>query len=484
MRPLPELLERRLLLYSKLGDQWTYDSRITYSFMPDGTNVGGVPSVLFQTLNANYPTGTWQRQIEQAASLWESATNVNLALVADGGEAVGTAGDQQDDPRFGDIRVGAVPLPSGVLAETCLPPPANGGTDAGDILLNSTINWQINSNYDLMTVVAHEFGHALGLGESTVATAVMYGTYNEIKQALTSDDLAGIQSVYGTRHFDQFNNSGTHNSNVFTAVNITSYIGSNAQLVIPGLDITTAGQAEWFKVTVPATTTGTMTVTAQSSSLSSLAPALQVYTSSLSSVGSASAPNTFGATISVSSSVTAGQAYYIRVTAAGGPGAIGGYGLLVNFGSQSQPPIQPPNTVVAQQPDPGGGSINSAITGPVNPSNGSSNSSGAAVRTMIGSLADWAVVYAVSLPGVAIPPTQVVPPSTAAPISPAPGKSPITPIVLAPPTAPIPKSPAPRHTMSRRNLSAQTIAGRNNHVRSRIVSKVLVNEHFSAKYRP
>ena len=32
-------------------------------------------------------------------------------------------------------------------------PPANGGTDAGDILLNSTVNWQIGSSYDLETVV-------------------------------------------------------------------------------------------------------------------------------------------------------------------------------------------------------------------------------------------------------------------------------------------------------------------------------------------
>ena len=116
--------------------------------------------MLFQTLNAMFPTATWEGQIGTAASLWESATNINLALVSDGGEAVGSSGDQQDDPRFGDIRIGMVPLGSSVLAVTFVPPAGNGGTDAGDILLNSTVNWQIGSNYDLMTVVAHEFGHA------------------------------------------------------------------------------------------------------------------------------------------------------------------------------------------------------------------------------------------------------------------------------------------------------------------------------------
>ena len=116
---------------------------------------------------------------------------------------------------------------------TFVPPPANGGTDAGDILLNSNVNWQINSNYDLMTVVAHEFGHALGLGESTVSTAVMYGTYNGIKQSLASDDIAGIQSIYGTRQFDQFNTGGQRDNTYTTATNINSFI-KNAQIAIPG----------------------------------------------------------------------------------------------------------------------------------------------------------------------------------------------------------------------------------------------------------
>jgi hypothetical protein len=392
--PILEALEQRLLLYSDLGDQWTYDSRITYSFMPDGTSVGGVSSVLFQTLNANYATATWEGQIEEAASLWQTVSNANLALVSDGGEADGVNGDQQDDPRFGDIRIGMVPLGTGVLAETFLPPPANGGTAAGDILFNSTVNWQIGTSYDLMTVAAHEFGHALGLGESTVSTAVMYGTYNGVKEALTSDDISGIQSIYGTRTYDQFNDAGTHNSSLFTAANINSYITSD-QIAIPDLDITTGGQAEWFFVNVPSTTTGTMKVTVQSSNLSSLAPLLQVYNSSGSLLGQTSAPNTFGATISLSFSVSSGQGYYIKATDAGGAAPAGNYGLLVNFGSSTQSPIPPPNTVVTQQPNGGGGIINSVVIAGGSSSSGSSTiglGSGGVSFATIGTFSGWAEV--------------------------------------------------------------------------------------------
>ncbi len=425
-RPELEGLEQRLLLYSALGDQWTYDSRITYSFMPDGTSIGGIPSALFKTLNANNPTVSWEQQIEQAAALWENVDNVNLVLVSDGGEPVGTSGDQQDDPRFGDIRIGAVPLASGTLAETFVPPAANGGTDAGDIILNSNINWQINSNYDLMTVVAHEFGHALGLGESTTSSAVMYGTYNGIKQALATDDISGIQSIYGTRQFDQFNAGSQRDNTYATATNINSWI-TNAQIAIPGLDITTAGDSEWFYLSVPASTTGKMTVTVQSSNLSSLSPELQVYNSALGLVGQATAKSSLGATISLTTGVQSGQGYYIKVQAAGGPGPIGHYGLLVNFGSQTQSPISPPNTVVAQEPDQGG-SISNGV--PLDLSDGGLlGGLLQGILTTIGDLTGWAITYtidgsllqlldlaATEEPGASTP-VPPVPPVPAAPYS-------------------------------------------------------------------
>src|SRR5262249_24927316 len=150
------------------------------------------------------------------------------------------------------------------------------------------------------------------------------------------------------RQPDAFDSNGSSNNSYLTAANISSGIDGNAQIAIPGLDLTTSNDTDWYTVTVPSSTTGAMTVTVQSSNLSSLAPKLQVYNSSRSLLGTVSGAFTFGATLSYTvSGVQAGQSYYVKVLAAGGPAPIGGYGLLVNFGSQSQPPIAPPNTVVA-----------------------------------------------------------------------------------------------------------------------------------------
>ena len=67
-------------------------------------------------------------------------------------------------------------------------------------------------------------------------------------------------------------------------------------------------------------------------------------------------------------------------------GGIGGYGLLVNFGSQTQSPIPPPNTVVPSQPSEAGGTSNDNA-----PSGGSGPLQG--ILTTIGDLTDWVVQY-------------------------------------------------------------------------------------------
>jgi hypothetical protein len=70
-----------------------------------------------------------------------------------------------------------------------------------------------------------------------------------------------------------------------------------------------------------------------------------------------------GDTVSVTLGVASGQKYYFKVLAAGSGtvGTVGSYGLLLNFGPDAQSPIPPPNTVVPQQPNAGGGVAENAI---------------------------------------------------------------------------------------------------------------------------
>jgi len=344
-RPAVEGLEDRVLLYSTTGGRWTYPERITYSIIPDGTSIGGIPSNLQQVLSTK---PGWQQQIEKAAAVWEAAADINLVQVADDGLPIGTAGDQQGDPRFGDIRIGGMAQSGGQLAFTFVPPPQNGGTDAGDIFFNTSQLWQTNgTTYDLETVAIHEFGHALGLGESAIATADMYGSYSGVRQALASDDIAGIQSIYGARPPD------TAGNNSYTrAINITPDINGAGQVSLPNLGINTSNEVAWYKVTAPTRTVGRMTVTMQSSNLSSLIPSVTVYNASLQVAGGSTGTN-YGDTARVTvSGIQPGQVWYIKALAGTtGPGGVGAYGLLVNFGSSPQSAIAPPDTVVAAQPD-------------------------------------------------------------------------------------------------------------------------------------
>ena len=90
---------------------------------------------------------------------------------------------------------------SGVLAHAYYPPPG-GGNLAGDTHFDEAEAWSVNlppSGIDLVSVAAHEFGHALGLAHSNVQSALMYAYYGGAHRNLEPDDIAGIQQIYGRR---------------------------------------------------------------------------------------------------------------------------------------------------------------------------------------------------------------------------------------------------------------------------------------------
>ncbi len=71
-----------------------------------------------------------------------------------------------------------------------------------DMVLDPDWDWTTsttNVGTDLQSVATHEFGHAIGLGHSSVSAAVMYPSYTKgtLKRTLHADDIAGAIAIYG-----------------------------------------------------------------------------------------------------------------------------------------------------------------------------------------------------------------------------------------------------------------------------------------------
>ncbi|MAB79121.1 MAG: hypothetical protein CMJ89_07180 [Planctomycetes bacterium] len=63
-----------------------------------------------------------------------------------------------------------------------------------------------SGQFDLQGVMAHEYGHALGLGHSGDGGATMFPSANsgsESERSINNDDIAGLQCIYGPRSADK-----------------------------------------------------------------------------------------------------------------------------------------------------------------------------------------------------------------------------------------------------------------------------------------
>lgn len=360
-----ETFESRLVLYAASGNAWPSSQVVTLSFQPDGTNLGGVNSNLNQAFNNNADlSGRWQNEILRAAQVWAEVTNLNFVVVSDSGAASGSGKYQQGDATFGDIRIGGYNFGTSSLARAFMPPQDNNYSIAGDIVFNTGVRYGIGINYDLFTVAVHEIGHALGLDHTSVtSSSVLFSSYNGIKSQLVADDIAGIRSIYSgsaPRTADDYDLVAS-NQSFGTATDVTSEISkTKSSAVIGGLDLTTATDVDFYKVTIPKWADSGLTVTVQSAGLSQLSAKVTVFDSDQKTVlGIANGLGKFGGTFSVPiSNPVVGKTYYIKVEGADDSAfAVGTYGLIIDLGAKSSPTVAAPKTTKAngRTPSSGGG---------------------------------------------------------------------------------------------------------------------------------
>ena len=320
------------------GVPWGDARNLTLSFVPDGTAIAGHSSTLFQTLNATLPTAAWQQTILKAFQTWAVNANINVALVADGGQPLGVAGDSQHDPRFGDIRVGAQPMDAGTLSISVPNDPLVSSTLSGDVLLNADSNFNDVPN-NLFAALLHEAGHVFGIGESTDPQSPMYAQYQGNTQ-LTAGDIASLQALYGSRAPDPHEGSGG-NDQMATATTIQAPGGSGsydgATPLIAFGDITTNKDVDFYAFKTPNQYTGGVTIRLLTSGLSLLRPHLTWFDSQSALLGDTQSTSSIGDVLTLHlNAVEPNTEYFIKVQgAASDVFGIGSYGVSVSFDSNS-----------------------------------------------------------------------------------------------------------------------------------------------------
>lgn len=350
-----ETLESRILLFTTSGNAWPNKDLITISFMPDGTNMGGGTNNLNATFNTKFGSAaTWQNQILKAAQYWAQQTNINFAVVPDNGAATGSGTNQQGDAGFGDIRIGGFNFGNSTLAQAFLPPPINNYSVAGDIQINTGTVFNVGTQYDLFTVMVHEFGHALGLNHATTTTACMYGTYNGVDSALNADDISGIKAIYSAgavRAKDAYDLAAS-NETTSTAKLVTLDTTSKA-LVINGMDLTTSTDIDYYKFVVPTGSTTTLKATVVSTGLSLLSPKVEIIVGTTTKATGAAGATEYGsaelATYTNATDLAAGKTVLIKVSSANSLAAFktGKYALILNMGTGADPVYTKPTTTLA-----------------------------------------------------------------------------------------------------------------------------------------
>ena len=176
---------------------------ITYSFVPDGTNVpdgvgeGAGVSNLYAYMNGIYGSpAAWQAVYAQVFARWSELTGITYVY-----EPNDDGADMFDSPGVagvrGDVRLSGKYIDgnSGILAYNYFP-------DSGDMVIDTGDNFFFdtsNNSLALRNVLAHEHGHGIGLYHECPVdqTKLMEPFISTNYDGPRHDDIRGVQTLYG-----------------------------------------------------------------------------------------------------------------------------------------------------------------------------------------------------------------------------------------------------------------------------------------------
>lgn len=156
----------------------------------------------FRFLNstADLPVPRQREIIRESFNRWSQASALAFREVAANQPAEFSIAFQRGSHGDGSPFDDAGGPDGNTLAHAFFPPPQGGGW-AGALHFDEYETWKDQPGgpgIRLYNVALHEIGHLLGLAHSQDPNAIMYAYYAENRNDLQPDDVAGIQSLYGS----------------------------------------------------------------------------------------------------------------------------------------------------------------------------------------------------------------------------------------------------------------------------------------------
>ncbi len=230
---------------------------ITWSYLPDGTNISGFagepasPSNLQAWLNGLYGNfNTWHALFVQVFDRWSEKTGITYVY------------EPNDDgatfPNFagvlgvrGDVRIGAhfIDGNSNILAYNFFP-------NFGDMVLDSADNFfndLSGGSLKFRNVVAHEHGHGMGLSHTCPVnqTKLMEPFASTAFDGPQFDDILGAQRHYG--------DTWEHNDTSATATNLGAF-AAGTSATLDCLSVDDNSDTNFYQLNVGANSLLTVTV--------------------------------------------------------------------------------------------------------------------------------------------------------------------------------------------------------------------------------